>query len=159
MRKSTALLTMHSARFGVSENPLPIVVIDTQLVLRAALNERSLPAKLFFQYGHRYVLAVSPGIRAEVEDVLTRPSIRAKFTRITDETVARILAVLDAGQQVIPEDVPAVSCDPKDDIFLATAVLAEAQFILTEDKDLLVLNPYQNIQILNALDFLNVVEA
>lgn len=143
----------------MSENPLPIVVIDTQLVLRAVLNERSLPAKLFFNYGERYILAVSPGIRAEVEDILTRPSIRAKFTRITDETVARILAVLDAGQQVIPEDVPAISRDPKDDIFLATAVLAEAQFILTEDKDLLVLNPYQNIQILNALDFLNALEA
>jgi len=142
----------------VSENPLPIIVIDTQLVLRAALNERSLPAKLFFNYGERYILAVSPGIRAEVEDVLTRPSIRAKFTSITDDTVARILAVLDAGQQVIPEEVPSVSRDPKDDIFLATAVLAEAQFILTEDKDLLVLNPYQNIRILNALDFLNVLQ-
>lgn len=74
-------------RYGVSENPLPIIVIDTQLVLRATLNERSLPAKIFFNYGQYYILAVSPSIRAEVEDVLTRPSIRAKFTSITDEGV------------------------------------------------------------------------
>ncbi|MBI1281436.1 MAG: putative toxin-antitoxin system toxin component, PIN family [Anaerolineaceae bacterium] len=142
----------------MSENPLPIIVIDTQLVLRATLNERSLPAKIFFNYGHLYILAVSPGIRAEVADVLTRPSIRAKFTSITDESVARVLSILDAGQQISPEDVPPVSRDPKDDIFLATAVMSGAQYIVTEDKDLLVLNPYEGIRILNALEFLNIIQ-
>jgi len=142
----------------VSENPLPIIVIDTQLVLRATLNERSLPAKIFFNYGHLYILAVSPEIRAEVEDVLTRPSIRAKFTNIRDESVSRVLAVLDAGQQVAPEEVPAASRDPKDDIFLATAVVSGAQYLVSEDKDLLVLNPYQGIRILNALEFLNIIQ-
>lgn len=142
----------------MSENPLPIIVIDTQLVLRAALNERSLPAKIFFAYGQYYILAVSPGIRAEVSDVLTRPSIRAKFTTITNEIVERVLSILDAAQQVIPEDIPAISRDPKDDIFLATATLANAQYIVTEDKDLLVLNPYQNILIINALDFLTILQ-
>ncbi len=142
----------------MSENPLPIIVIDTQLVLRATLNERSLPAKILFNYGHLYILAVSPGIRAEVEDVLTRPKIRAKFTSITDESVAKTLAVLDGGQQFIPDDVPPVSRDPKDDIFVATAVISGAQYIVTEDKDLLVLNPYQGIHILNALEFLNIIQ-
>ncbi|MEP6987370.1 MAG: putative toxin-antitoxin system toxin component, PIN family [Chloroflexota bacterium] len=142
----------------MSENPIPVIVIDTQLVLRATLNERSLPAKIFFNYGQHYILAVSPGIRAEVEDVLTRPSIRKKFSSITDESVTRTLAVLDAGQQVTPEDVPAVSRDPKDDIFLATAVVSGAQYLVTEDNDLLVLNPYQGIRILNALEFLNIIQ-
>ena len=141
----------------MSENLIPVIVIDTQLVLRAALNERSLPAKIFFNYGHLYILAVSPGIRAEVEDVLTRPSIRSKFTSITDEIVSRVLSILDAGQQVIPEEVPALSRDPKDDIFLATAVLSGAQYLVSEDKDLLVLNPHQGIRILNAFEFLNII--
>ncbi len=142
----------------MSENPKPIVVIDTQLVLRATLNERSLPAKLLFELGRFYTLAVSPGIRAEVEDVLNRAEIRAKFPGITDESVVRTLAVLDGGQEFAPESVPAVSRDPKDDIFIATAVLSNAQYLVTEDKDLLVLNPYQGIHILNALDFLRVIQ-
>jgi uncharacterized protein len=142
----------------VSENPKPIIVIDTQLVLRATLNERSLPAKLFFELGKFYILAVSPSIRAEVEDVLNRPQIRKKFRAITDDAVARTLAVLDGGQSVTPESVPSISRDPKDDIFIATAVVSGAQYIVTEDKDLLVLDPYQGIQIIDALDFLHIIE-
>lgn len=142
----------------MSDNPKPIVVIDTQLVLRAALNERSLPAKLFFELGSRYILAVSPGIRAEVEDVLNRPDLRKKFIGLNDESVARVLAVLDGAQQFAPETVPAVSRDPKDDIFLATAVESGAQYLVSEDQDLLVLNPYQSIHILNALDFLRTIQ-
>ena len=57
----------------------------------------------------------------------------------------------------MPDDVPAVSRDLKDDIFLATAVLSGAQYIVTEDKDLLVLNPYDGIHILNAVEFLNII--
>jgi uncharacterized protein len=121
------------------------------------LNEQSLPAKLLFELGRHYILAMSPATRAEALDVLTRPKLRAKFTTLTDAAVARTLAVLDGGQQVTPEEVPSISRDPKDDIFLATAVLSGAQYLVTEDQDLLVLNPYRNIRILNALDFLRVI--
>lgn len=143
----------------MSANPKPIVVFDTQLLLRAAVNERSLPARLFFEFGQYYILAVSPGMRAEAEDVLNRSALRAKFSALTDEAVARVLTVLDGGQQVLPEVVPAVSRDPKDDIFLATAVESGAQYLVTEDKDLLVLNPYKGIRILNALEFLQIIQA
>ena len=41
-----------------------------------------------------------------------------------------------------------VDCrDPRDDKFLELATSGHAQFILTNDKDLLVLNPYENISI------------
>lgn len=70
-----------------------------------------------------------------------------------------VLTQLALAQIVEPEEVPAVSRDPKDDIFLACAKAAEAQYIVTEDKDLLVLNPYNGIQIINALDFLRVLQA
>lgn len=139
--------------------PIPIVVIDTQIVLRAVLNERSLPARLLFELGKQYTLAVSPSVRAEVYDVLSRPSLRTKFPALTDMELNRILAVLDAGVQHEVEHVPAMARDPKDDKFLALAAEAKAQFIVSEDMDLLVLNPYQGIRIVNALDFLRVLQA
>ena len=37
--------------------------------------------------------------------------------------------------------------DSKDNKFLELATSGHAQFILTNDKDLLVLNPYENISI------------
>ena len=45
--------------------------------------------------------------------------------------------------------------DPKDNKFLELAVSANASCIITGDKDLLILNPFRGIDILNAADFLN----
>jgi putative PIN family toxin of toxin-antitoxin system len=145
-------------RYAVSEKPRPIVVIDTQLILRATLNAKALPARMLFQLRNAYLLVVSPEVRAEVQDVLTRPKIRKKFPQITDNDVYRTMAVLDGGLQVQPDSVPAASRDPKDDKFLALAVTAKATYLVSEDKDLLVLDPYQEIRILNALEFLHELE-
>lgn len=141
----------------MSETPRPIVVVDTQLLLRATLNAKSLPARVLFQMRDAYLLAVSPDVRAEVQDVLTRPKIRTKFPQMTDEAVAKTLAVLDAGLQISPELVAAISRDPKDDKFIALAVESKATYLVSEDKDLLVLDPYRGIRILNALDFIQVL--
>lgn len=133
-------------------------VIDTQLFLRAAANIHSLPAKIIFDLQDKYQVATSDKIIAEVRNVLNRPAIRAKFPRITDAVVRRGLAVLEAAQIVNPMDVPSISRDPKDDKFLACAKAAGAQYIVSEDKDLLVLNPHEGIQIVNALDFLRIIQ-
>jgi putative PIN family toxin of toxin-antitoxin system len=45
--------------------------------------------------------------------------------------------------------------DPKDDKYLELAVACNASCIITGDKDLLVLNPFDNIPILTPADFLN----
>jgi len=128
----------------------PTVVIDTQIILRATLNERSLPGKLLFDLGYLYTLAISPAVRAEIADVLSRPKLRQKFPGLTDESTARVLAVLDAGLQITPP----VSRDPKDDMFLALAVESKATYLVSEDNDLLVLDPYRGIRILTVLEFL-----
>ena len=135
----------------------PRVVIDTQLFLRAAINLRSLPAKLILEMVDRYDLIMSLPIADEIKDVLNRPTIRAKFPDLSDEVVNRIIVRLEDAEWVLLPDVPAVGRDPKDDIFLATAVNGEAHYIASEDKDLLVLNPYKGIQIVNALKFLEVL--
>jgi predicted nucleic acid-binding protein len=44
--------------------------------------------------------------------------------------------------------------DPNDDMVLECAVVSGAQFIVTGDKDLLVLNPYSGIQIVTPAEFL-----
>jgi predicted nucleic acid-binding protein len=45
--------------------------------------------------------------------------------------------------------------DPKDDKYLELALACNASAIITGDKDLLVLHPYENISILTPVDFLN----
>lgn len=129
-------------------------VFDTQIFLRACINRRSLPARLIFDMNNNYELAVSQAIIDEINDVLNRPKLRSKFTSLTDDVVEQALNLLSNTTQVNPSDSPAVARDPKDDMFLACAISANASHIVSEDNDLLVLNPYNNIQIVNAIDFL-----
>lgn len=44
--------------------------------------------------------------------------------------------------------------DPKDDKFLEVAVCGQADLIVTGDQDLLVLHPFQGIQIITPVSYL-----
>src|SRR5215813_13577372 len=103
----------------------PVVVFDTQLLLRATINRKSLPAKLFFDLRGMYHLASSDETIAEAKDVLDRPVLRTRFTTLTNEAVAETLNLLAEARQVTLKEIPSESRDPKDDIFLATAVEAQ----------------------------------
>ena len=49
----------------------------------------------------------------------------------------RVLDLLSHAELVEVADIPPVSRKPKDDIFLATAVVGEADYVVSEDYDLL----------------------
>lgn len=49
--------------------------------------------------------------------------------------------------------------DPKDRIVLGCALGGEADYVVTGDKDLLILKHYEGIRILNAVEFLAALEA
>ena len=45
--------------------------------------------------------------------------------------------------------------DPKDQMVITTAIAGDAQVIISGDKDLLVLHPFANIEILSPQEFLS----
>jgi uncharacterized protein len=137
-------------------NEKPRAVIDTQVLLRAVINRRSLPAQIAYDLIDSYILLISEATLKEIEDVLNRPKVRAKF-QLADEVVQQLTERLSRGERVTVTEVPAVGRDSKDDIFLACAVVGKAHYIVSEDNDLLVLNPYQSIKIINVLDFLKII--
>lgn len=50
---------------------------------------------------------------------------------------------------VSPTPIPRTARDPDDDLVLGTALTARADLIMTGDKDLLTLHPWQGILVLN----------
>ncbi len=70
------------------------------------------------------------------------------------ETLADYLGFLRVVS--IPGLLAAVPRDPDDNVVLECAVEGKARYIVTGDKDLLVLKAFRDIQILRASDFLNV---
>jgi putative PIN family toxin of toxin-antitoxin system len=68
------------------------------------------------------------------------------------ETVADYLGFLRMVQ--IPKVLDAVPRDPEDNMVLECAIEGQAQYIVSGDKDLLVLKEFRGIQIVRASDFL-----
>lgn len=134
------------------------VVIDTQIFLRAAINRQSLPGKLVFDMRGRYILVTSPQMTAEIVDVLSRPELRAKFKTLNDATLNAILVRVADAEVIEVTNIEAISRDSKDDIFLACAKASRANFLVSEDKDLLDLKVYEGILIIDALAFLRVLQ-
>ena len=137
---------------------MPRAVFDTVIFVRALINPHGIWGRLIFQHGHVYTLVISPPVVEEILDVLHRPELTRRFRALANLDVARVIAILDHAEAVELQDVPAVSRDPKDDKFLATAVAARADYVVTEDNDLLVLGVHQGIPIVTAGQFLAIVE-
>ena len=74
---------------------------------------------------------------------------------MSEQDVERLVESLRADALVVPGDyeVSGVSPDPDDDKFLACALEAQADCIVTGDPDLLDLGCYQGIDILRPREF------
>ena len=72
-----------------------------------------------------------------------------------EEKLAALQHISSNARFFSPTEIITDCRDPKDNKFLELAVAANASCIITGDKDLLVLHPFRNIPILNAVDFIN----
>src|SRR5258708_12414294 len=113
-------------RSGVKKTPK--VVIDTQVLLRAEFNRRSLPAEIVYDLIDNYVLLVSEATLKEIENVLSRPKVRNKFA-LTDAIVQELMSRLSKGLRVVVDDVPPVSRDPTHYTFLTCPASASSTTI------------------------------
>jgi putative PIN family toxin of toxin-antitoxin system len=148
-------LTRPSQRFVVRVHR---AVFDTVVFVRAVLNPRGLWGRLVFMHHQRYELVVSPQIVREVLEVIQRPRIKSRARGSRQASVERLELILGAAMQVVVAEIPPVSRDPKDDVFLATAAVAGADFLVSEDNDLLVLGTHGGVRIVTAAAFLDVLD-
>lgn len=126
------------------------LVVDTNLMIRALLSAG--PARRFLKLAPlvHQVLYHDEQLR-ELREVASRPRLQMAPEAV-EELVGRIQRY---GQVVATElDVPMGCRDPKDDYLLALALAGTANFILTEDQDLLVLDPWRGIRVVRLFQFL-----
>jgi uncharacterized protein len=126
------------------------VVVDTNLMIRALLSPG--PARQFFTHAPaQHQLVYHPEQLLELRDVAARPRLRIA-TDAVNELIERVERY---GQRVESGLDAQLDCrDPKDNYILALALAGTAQVILTEDDDLLVLDPWRGIRITRLFQFL-----
>lgn len=116
------------------------LVIDTNVLISAALSPDGAPAKLLAKTLTDHHLVFTSATFAELESRLWKP----KFDRYID-LEERKAVLHDISAAAIWVDVPqniadvAYSRDADDDMFIHAAIAAEVALLVTGDQDLLVL--------------------
>ena len=125
-------------------------VVDTNVLVSAALKDKSLPAMAVRLVEQRGVLLKSVATEWQLFEVVARPYLSSLIAPATHTWLTKLLT---AAETVTISERIAACRDPTDDKFLELAVNGHADVIVSGDADLLVLNPFRNIPILTPAAF------
>jgi putative PIN family toxin of toxin-antitoxin system len=130
-------------------------VLDTSVVISAMLIRGGKEDQILraWQRG-AFELVISPQILDEMGRALFYEKLR-EARWMTEEEVVALVRSLAQESVLVPGRVRvAVSRDPDDDKFLQAAIEARAQYVVTGDKDLLVVKAYRGVRIVTPAFFL-----
>ena len=139
------------------------VVLDTVVFVRALIplattgdyrNPRSVSGRLLSDEAERFTLLVSKPTAQELLEVIQRPELTRKYRSLGRISVQQVIDLLARAELVDIGAPSPVVRDPKDDIFVATAIAGQANFIVSEDKDLLDLQDVSGIPIVDTRAFI-----
>jgi putative PIN family toxin of toxin-antitoxin system len=125
-------------------------VFDTNVLIAAFLTEGLCSGLLIRARKQSFDLVLCDDMIREFEGILTKKfkltsTDISEISAIVSETAAEILHKLNP--------VPSICRDPNDDMVIACAIDATADYIVTGDEDLLILKKHKNIIIINPRNF------
>ena len=137
------------------------VVLDTNVFVSSLLSTQGLPAQVLHAWREgRYMLVTSPPIIAEIVEVLESPRISKKYL-IGQEDIEHLVDLLKTDTILVPGRAAvkgSVPQDPRDEMFLACAIDANADCIVSGDRHLLDLQTLRGIPILTVNEFAEELE-
>ena len=128
-------------------------VLDTNVLVSAVLLVDSVPRQAFDKALDEGKILISVPTLLELAEVLKRKKLNKYL--LEEERMRFLVALLKEAELVrVTEEV--TDCrDDKDNKFLELAICAKASCIVSDDEDLLVLNPFRGIPILKPKEFLD----
>jgi len=131
------------------------VVIDTNIWISYLLGSllQDLDEKILSK---EIKVVVSEEMLKELSEVSSRPKFKNIFTA---KRIKELFSLLDSYAIVISPGQNIVACrDEKDNFLLEVALEGKADYLITGDEDLLVLNSFQGIKIITPKDFEKIIE-
>lgn len=129
------------------------VVIDTNIIVSAFLGGE-LETILHLLRSDKFRLIVSKKITDEYFNVLSRPKFKIRLAELNDFAA---LLIIKADSVSPAANVDVITADPSDNMFLAAALEGDVEFIVSGDRHLLEMKAFQEIPILTAREFLNLL--
>lgn len=136
------------------------VVLDTNLIFSAALTPQNPPDRIFKSWlEDSFDLLISKEQLEEIRDASQKRKL--KNYPLFLNRIAEVIENLEFAAELIKPlsevDLPLHVRDPKDDYILATVLAGRADYLVTGDEDLLVLNGNSalgDLRIISVKDFL-----
>ena len=125
-------------------------VFDTNVLIAAFLTEGLCSGLLLRARKHTLNLVLCDAILKEFQGIL-----RKKF-KLSSSDISEITAIVtEAASEILHQtaSIGRICRDQNDDMIIACAVDAAADYIVTGDEDLLILKRYKDIVIINPRNF------
>lgn len=130
-------------------------VVDTNVLVSALIRREGAvgPVLAYLQEG-AFTLLYTDQLLAELISVLARPRIRDKYLAGRADVGAILLTIAREGESVVTSRTITVCRDARDNWLLEAAIAGRADAVVTGDRDLLVLHPFEGIPIITPTSFL-----
>ena len=130
------------------------IVVDTNVLVSGLLNDTGAPAKLILRWLQgQFDLIISKLTFEEYEYVL------ARLSQVNQDKVSELLDEVRASAlQVMIHSELRVCKDPQDDKFLETAIVGDADFLVTKNLKHFPAKSFQNVRIVKISTILSELE-
>ncbi len=135
------------------------IVLDTSVLVRYLIKPSAAIQELIEGLWLRNDIQVvtSPELIVELEDVLRRDTLQ-RF--IQPEEGQALLDVLRTKAEVLPPlgPIPSLTRDPKDDKFVACALAGEVAYLVTVDRDILILESLGGVRMVTPNELMRTLQ-
>lgn len=134
-------------------------VVDTNILVRAAIRPQGTLGPIVRRLREgAYLLIISGTLFDELIETLNEPRIARKYG-LDEQAIREFVAELAvSGRLVTPTRQIHICRDQDDDRVLEAAAAGRANYIVTADEDLLVLDSFEGIRIVRPHNFLTALE-
>ena len=131
------------------------IILDTNLWISFLISKKFSHFDELIE-NKRIILIFSNELLEEFIDVVSRPKFKKYFSK---KDIEKILEYFDQfGELVKVKSVIKICRDEKDNFLLNLSVDSKADYLITGDKDLLILEKIENTKILTFLEFFDRTE-
>ncbi|MBI4378969.1 MAG: putative toxin-antitoxin system toxin component, PIN family [Nitrospinae bacterium] len=142
---------------GKKEKAAVKVVLDTNILISSLLFKGKLARVVELWKKGRIIPILSRDTFDEFKAVLEYPKFSLTVQEMKVIIEEEVLPFFEVSE--VADKIKGVCRDADDDKFIACAVSASANFIVTGDKDLLYIGRYKSVKILSASEFLRMFKS
>ena len=126
------------------------VVFDTNIWISFLIGKRLSIIEKYIT-DRQIIIVITDQLIEEIKEVTGRENLRKYFPYTKVLELIRFLETIAEKYEITPQHF--INRDPKDNFLLDLITASKADYLVTGDKDLLTLNPFETTVILKPVDF------